>query len=79
MITTMIELFFDCPPLLFAIYEIKFKTFILRLKIIRLLFERSVLIRRQRDALFENGRRAVLCDEFFNSVEKSHLKPPNVI
>jgi len=75
----MRELFFDCPPLLFAIFEIKFKTLILRLKIIRLLFERSVLIRRQRDTLFENGRRAVLYDEFFDTVEKSHLKPPNAI
>ena len=62
--------------MLFTLFKIKFKTFILRLKIIRLLSQRSVLLRRKCDSLFKDDRRAMLCDEFFDTVEKSHLKPP---
>lgn len=89
----MRELFFECPPLLLALFKIKAKTFILRLKLRylsfkvhylrfkndRLLLDHAVLIRRQRDALTKNACGAMLGDELFNSVEQQiHSNPPNV-
>ena len=75
----MRELFIECPPLLLALFIIKAKTFILRLKFTYLLFERRILVRRQREALLENGRRAMLVDKAFDFAEKRecHVETPN--
>ena len=75
----MRELFFECPPLLLALFKIKAKTFILSLKLRYLLFERRILLIRQRNALAKYRSRAMLVDEFFESVEQSHVDTPNVL
>jgi len=76
----MSELFIECPSLLLALIKIKTKTFIFRLKIAYLLFERHILICRQRKTLLENNRRAMLVDKAFNFTEKRkcHVRIPNV-
>lgn len=75
----MRELFFECPPLLLALFKIKAKTFILRLKMHYLLLQRAVLIRRQRDALTKNARRAMFVNQLFDTSEQQiHSTPPKV-
>lgn len=76
----MSEFFIECPPLLLALIKIKAKTFILCLKFAYLLFERRILICRQRKALLENSRRAMLVDKAFNFTKqrKCHVRTPNV-
>jgi hypothetical protein len=77
----MRELFIECPPLLIALFIIKAKTLILRLKYIYLLFERRILIRRQSKAFLENGCRSMLVEKTLNFSEEreSHANTPNVI
>jgi hypothetical protein len=74
----MRELLFECPPLLLALFKIKVKTFILRLKLVCLLLERRVLVRRQCKALLENRRRTVLIDKALNLRKNRdvHVTPP---
>lgn len=75
----MRELFFECPPLLLTLFKIKAKTFILQLKMHYLLLQRAVLIRRERNALAKNARRAMLVDQLFDSSEQQiHSNPPSV-
>lgn len=76
----MRELFIECPLLLFALFIIKAETFILRLKFTYLLFERRILVRRQREALLENGRRTMLVDKAFDFSKnrECHVETSNV-
>lgn len=72
----MRELFFKCSPLLLTLLTVKLKTFILSLKCRYLPFQRRVLIVRQRNALLENDRRAMLVNELFDTVKKAGHKSP---
>lgn len=67
-----IDSFLELLNLNLRLFKIKAKTLIIRLKFIRLFFERRILIFRKRNALLEYDRRAMLIDELFDTVKQSH-------
>lgn len=69
---------FEASHLLLKLGVTKSKTFVLRLKIGYFLFKQRVLIIRKRNSLTKYRGRAMLSNEAFNTVEKSHCDTSNV-
>jgi len=68
----------EISHLLLQLGVFRLKTIILGLKLDYLLFERRVLLRRQRKALAQYGRRAMLGNEAldFSETGNAHVLPP---
>lgn len=73
----MRELFFEVPRLLLELGVIEFKCLVLRAKNSILRFERRILVIRERNSLAKYRSRAMLGNQFFESVEQSHVDTPN--
>ena len=79
---------FDCEAsyLLLQLMFIEFKTFILTLKVRyfllkrdNLFFDKRMLIVKKRNALLQYRSRAVLVNQFFDAIKKSHMDTHNAL
>lgn len=74
----MSDFTFEVPHLLLKLGVIASKAFVLRLKISYFLFKQRVLIVRKRNSLTKNRGGAMLSNEAFNTVKKSHFHTFNL-